>query len=122
MAKPAGSQGKLSAEQAAAILEPLQTALRSPSAPELYDLLVATWAHCEAKPSESDVEKIVEGVALFPRNTLLAFRSALLCAQSGYAAQAAELLDKGLVFLGDERKRDYLDRLRSAGLGQLDVR
>ena len=105
-----------------AIFELLQIALQSPSDPSIYNLIVATWAHCEAKPAERDVEKIVEGVALFPRNTLLAFRSALVCAQNGYAAQAAELIDQGLVFATDEFKREYLDRLNSKLAAPADSR
>ena len=113
MAKPEGSQGKLSAAQAASILGPLSTALRSSSASDPINLIVATWEHCEAKPTEADVEKIVEGVARFPRNTRLAYRAALVCAQSGYAAQAAELIEKGLVFATDEKSKADLGHLRA---------
>jgi hypothetical protein len=111
--KPLGSKGKLSAQQAASILAPLQTALRYPPAPDVYALIVETWVRCEAKPSGRDVEDIVEGVTLFPRNTRLAFRSALVCALSGYAAQAGELIDKGFVFATRESDREYFRRLRS---------
>ena len=111
--KPLGQEGKLSAQQAASILEPLQTARRYPTAPDANDLIVETWIHCEAKPADRDVEEIVEGVALFPRNTHLACRSALVCAQSGYVTQAVELIEKGLLFATRESDRDYFRRLRS---------
>ena len=112
--QPAGSAGKISVRQAALILEPLRAALRSSASSDIYSLIVATWAHCEAKPTEDDADKMVEGVARFPRNTLLAYRSALVCAQSGYAAKAAELIDRGLLFATDESKKDFVGRLRSA--------
>ena len=66
------------------------------------------------KATEDDADKMVEGVARFPRNTLLAYRSALVCAQSGYAAKAAELIDRGLLFATDESKKDFVGRLRAA--------
>jgi len=111
--KPSGSEGKLSAQQAASILAPLQTALQYAPVSGGYHLLALTWAHCEAKPADRDVEKMVEGVALFPRNTRLAFLSALVCARSGYAAQAVVLIDTGLVSATNENDRDNFRRLRS---------
>jgi hypothetical protein len=114
IAKPLGSEGKLSAPQAAAIIEPLQTALQNPPVLEVYKLFVETWAHCEAKPAGCDVDRIVEGVALFPRNTALAYRSAFVCAQGGYAVQAAELIGNGLIFTTDRRERKHFEHLRSA--------
>jgi len=111
--KPSGSEGKLSAQQAASILEPLQTALQYAPVSGVYHLIALTWAHCEAKPADRDVEKMVEGVALFPHNTRLVFLSALVCARSGYAAQAVVLIDKGLVFATSESDRDNFRRLRS---------
>jgi hypothetical protein len=113
ISKPLGSDTKLSAQQAASILEPLQTALRSPPAPEVYELIVETWTRCEAKPAGHDVENIVEGVTLFPRDTRLACGAALVCAQNGYTAQAVELIDKGCLFATRESDRDYFSRLRS---------
>ncbi len=113
MAKPLGSQGKLSAEQAASILEPLSTAMRSSSPLDIFNLMIATWEHCEAKPDDVDIGRIVEGVARFPRDTRLAYRSALVCAQGDYDAQAAELIEKGLIFAPDEKSRADLVRLRA---------
>jgi len=113
IAIPLGSEGKFTAEQAAAILEPLQTALQYPPDSDVYRLMVETWVHCEAKPSESDVEKIIEGVGFFPRNGGLAYRSAVVCAQNGYSARASELIDKALAFTTHESNREYFEELRS---------
>jgi len=111
--KPAGAEGKLSAQQAASILEPLQTALRYPPVAGVYNLIVQTWFHCEARPSAGDVERIVEGAALFPRHTSLVYRSALVCAQYGHTTRAAGLIDQGLALATQEDDRKHLERLRS---------
>jgi hypothetical protein len=113
IAIPLGSQGRFSAQQAASILEPLQNSLRYPPESDVYRLIVETWIHCDARPSDRDIEGIVEGAALFPRNTGLTYRSAAVCAQEGYSAQAAGLIDRGLVLAMDESTRDYFMRLRS---------
>ena len=113
IAKPAGSGGKLSEQQAAFVLSPLRVALHSSSASGTYELLVETWAHCEAMPSDPDMGKITDGVSQFPRNAVLAFKSARLCAHTGDATRATELIDKGLVFVTDERTKAEFERLRS---------
>ncbi len=111
--KPLGSEGKISAQQTAAVLEPLRTALEYLPDADIYRLIVETWVHSEVKPDAGDVAKIIEGVALFPRNIGLAYRSAFVCAQSGHTAQAAELIDRGLVFATEESNRSYFEHLRS---------
>jgi hypothetical protein len=113
IAKPLGTRGRLSGEQAAFVLEPLHAALRYPPVPGVYGLIEETWSHCDAKPGAGDIGEIAEGVALFPRFTPLAYRSALLCAQSGYAAEAAEMIDKGLLFATNRDSIEHFERLRS---------
>ena len=105
---------RLSVQQAASVLQPLQTALRFSPSVDIYGLLVETWIHCEAIPADRDIENIAECVALFPRNTRLAYRSARLCAHSGCVTQAAQLIDQGLLFATDESTRKSFVRLRSA--------
>jgi len=111
--KPLGSEGKLSAGQAASVLEPLRMTSQLPTTSDVCNLIVGTRTNCEARLAESDVEEIVRGVALNPRDTDLAYNSALLCAQSGYSAQASKLIDKGLVFTTHEVNREYFEQLRS---------
>jgi hypothetical protein len=123
IAKPAGSKGKLSAQQAAAVLEPLRTALRHSTVSDIYTLMVKTWNHCEAKPSNQDLQTIIEGVSLFPRFTALSYRSAVVCAQRGDVARAIELVDRALVFAMNENDRDHLKRLRvviASGITEAD--
>lgn len=113
IARPQGPGGKLSAAQAASVLEPLRRAMEYPPSFDDYRLLVETWAHCGAKPSGDDVARIASGVALFPRSTDLAYLSALVCAQGAYATQAAELINTGLLFAASERDRKRFDLLRA---------
>ena len=88
IAKPLGPKGKLSAKQVASILEPLRTVLQNAPTPEVFSLLVETWAHCALKPTERDVEDIANGIGLYPRDVGLAYISAAVCANGGYTAQA----------------------------------
>lgn len=114
IAKPLGPAGRLSPEQAASITEPLRTALGYPALPGVYGMIVDTWSRCEARPGKQEIDEIVDGVSRFPRNIPLTYRSALLCVQSGYAAEGARLIDRGLLFAGDGGSRGYFERLRSA--------
>jgi len=112
--KPLGSAGKLSAQQAAAILGPVQTSLQHAPGSDAYRLIVETLERCEARPAERDIEEIVGGAALFPRDIGLAYRSAVVCAHSGYAAQAADLIEKGLVFTSPGSDRDHMEQLHAS--------
>jgi hypothetical protein len=112
--RPAGAGGKLSAEQALSVLEPLRAALRFGPSSDAYSLLVGAWTRCEAKPSEGDLDEIAKGVALYPRNTRLAYDAALLCLQCGFDDRASALIDRALVFTADEHRRAYLRKLRPA--------
>jgi hypothetical protein len=85
--------------------------------------MVKTWNHCEAKPSNQDLETIIEGVSLFPRFTALSYSSAVVCAQRGDVARAIELVDRALVFAMNENDRDHLKRLRvviASGITEAD--
>jgi hypothetical protein len=113
MAKPQGRDGKLSAGQAAAILDPLKTALDHGPTVDLFDMAVAIWTNCEGRPAAGDIDELVRGSGLFPRNTDLAYNAAVLCSQSGYPAQASALIDRGLVFTTHEVNREYFEQLRA---------
>jgi hypothetical protein len=110
---PAGSEEKISVHQVEWIFEPLNTARGSSESADLDRLVVETWIQCEAKPSPADVEGIVEGAGRFPRDMGLTYRSAYLCARSGYPAQAAAMIERGLGFATDGDSRRYLEELRS---------
>ena len=114
IAKPLGSQGRLSADQAASILGPLRTALHSAPTLEAYTRILQVWDHCEARPAEGDVQTFAEGVELFPRDIGLSYRSAVMCARNGHSVVAARLLSSGLLFATDDGDREKLEQLRAA--------
>ena len=107
---PQGARGGISAQQAASILEPIQSI---PRTPEAAHLVVETWSHCDSKPTSGDVPPIADGVAHFPRDTDLAYSSASILAQAGFGAEAGALIDKGLVFVSRQSTRDYFEQLRA---------
>ena len=113
IAKPAGANGRISAQQAAAVLEPLKAELRFPPTLNLYNLMVATWGRCDAKVPSGDIDTLLAGTALFPHSTDLAFKVALVCARSGYRAQAIELVHRELASATEAADRSRLEKLRS---------
>ncbi len=113
LAHPLGAAGTISRPQTAAILDPLKKILRYPPTLASRNLVVDTWGHSEAQASAEDIETIVQGALLFPRATDLAYKSALVCARNGYPAQAALLIDQGLVFATDKVQKKHFERLRS---------
>ncbi len=95
-AKPLGANGRISGQQAAAVLDPLKAALRFPASLDLYNLMVDTWGRCDAKPGSDDIKPLLTGADLFPRSTNLTFRTALLCARNeGIAPKRTSWSDKG---------------------------
>jgi hypothetical protein len=113
VAAPQGAEGRISARQAASILEALASALRGSETPETCRLFVETWIQSEARPTEGDIDSIVAGASLFPRETGLAYRTAYLCASTGYPAKASALIQRGLAFAAQAESRRYLEDLRA---------
>ena len=107
---PQGARGGISAQQAASILEPIQSI---PRTPEAAHLVVETWSHCDSKPTVEEMPLVKDGVADFPRDTDLAYSSASILAQAGFGAEAGALVDKGLVFVSRQSTRDYFEQLRA---------
>jgi hypothetical protein len=114
MAKPLGTGQRLSARQAASVLDPLETALQFAPSPVPYRLIVDTWENCEARPSSRDINRIVEGVETYPRYAYLAYHSALVCARSGYGVEAQKMLGDGERFAAKKQTRESFERLRSS--------
>jgi len=113
IAHPAGSDGRITKPQAEHILAPLRSVLPEGATIESYGLIVETWAHGEAGPSDLDVKLMVEGVSRYPQSPILAFRAAAICAQSGRFATARQIIDQGLVFVTDARTQARFEQLRA---------
>lgn len=72
LAKPQGTDGKLSYEQLLGVLEPLLLArTQAPRTPEIYALLAEAWAKTAATPPPPHLALIDEGVRLFPEDAAL---------------------------------------------------
>ena len=117
IAKPEGKNGKLGAQQAAAIIGPLRSTLQDSANSDAYTLMARTWDHCEAKPDARDLDTLIEGVSRFPRITGLSYRSAAICAQCGEFARAIQVIDKALGFATNDDDKDHLKRLRALLVG-----
>jgi hypothetical protein len=113
LARPEGEKQKISEGQLVSILGPIEESLKYPTSSDAYGLMIEAWLHSDAVPDKREVQEIDDGVFLFPRNTGLAYQSALVCARRGYTVQAEALIDKGVLFVSDEKTRAYFAHLRS---------
>jgi hypothetical protein len=113
LARPEGAKGKLSGQQVAAILGPLEGAQLPRASSDVYAMRVETWLHADAMPGRRDIQEIEEGVALYPRNAGLVYASALECANAGIYGKADALVDEGLPFAEEGKAKRLLAALRS---------
>ncbi|HZZ19610.1 MAG TPA: hypothetical protein VFE25_09580 [Opitutaceae bacterium] len=113
LAKPDGAEGRISAAQGQSALVPLRLALKSGATAEIYRLMVDIWANGDARPTEADAEELASGAELFPRDTELAYNTALICAKGGQAKVAARLIDKAVEFAVSQENRQHFEVLRA---------
>ena len=76
-------------------------------------LLATVWLRSEAGPSEADLGEIVRLAGLFPRDPRLTLSVALVCARHGRLADAARLIDSGLVLAVRPEDRAALLQLKA---------
>jgi hypothetical protein len=113
LARPEGTDGKISSSQAEAALIPLRQALRPGASTEVYRLLVDIWANSDARPSEHDAAELEAGVDEFPRDSELTYNTALICARAGYPQLAATIIDKAILFSASDENRQHFLVLRA---------
>jgi hypothetical protein len=111
--KPFGPDEMLSAGQAAHVLDLLFTAFQGSPTPDLCTRMLDTLSDCEAKPDEKEIARIAGCAALFPRDMDVAYTAATLCAQYGYPALAAGLIDGAAGLATYDFDRDDFAQLRS---------
>jgi hypothetical protein len=103
-AQPAGANGRLSASQMAAVLQPLLTArTQLPAMPEVYLLTVAALANSETGPTPEQFAILNEGIRTFPHHPELIYRIAEFCLQIGRPEPAADLIEIGLKISPNEK-------------------
>ncbi len=110
--RPLGANRRISAPQAAAVLEPLKKVQRYPASLANCELMVDTWGRCEAPAGADDLAALAAGAARFPRAVLLAYKTAVVCARAGHRDQAEQLVRQGLIFATEEADRSRLEQLR----------
>lgn len=113
-AKPGGSEGRLSATQAAHVLTPLFAARADlPPLPEVYELIAEVWSHGSARPTRGHLAVLDEGVRLFPRRSELAMRAAELNLRHGYRDEAAALAEIAARTAVDEAMRERVGAVKA---------
>jgi tetratricopeptide (TPR) repeat protein len=113
-AQPAGADGRFSASQTAAILQPLLIARTQPPAtPEIYLLIVAALAKSETAPTPEQFAILNEGIRSFPHHAELIYRIADYCLQIGRPQPAAELIEIGLKISPNEKVTKLFELLKT---------
>lgn len=112
MAKPEGKNGSLSVAQATLVLQPLRTALPAASSAVPWRLMVDTLLRCDSTPSATNLDSVIKGAALFPRDAALQLETARLCLKAGEPGRAREVLDKAIALAGAGKQRAELQELR----------
>ncbi|MBI5768306.1 MAG: hypothetical protein HZA93_10960 [Verrucomicrobia bacterium] len=106
--------GKLGVTQASSLLTPLFAARRlNPPLVAAYELIADVWSRCELPPTRGHLAVLDEGVALFPRQAELVYRTASLYLERGWPAEARNYLDLGLQIAPDEKTRARFVELQS---------
>jgi hypothetical protein len=111
LARPEGSEGRISFSQAEASLVPLRRALKAGATAEIYRLMVDIWANCDGRPTEADAAELAAGTDVFPRDTELAYNAALICAKGGQPKLASRLIEKGMLFAVSQENRQHFEVL-----------
>lgn len=102
-AQLAGPDGKFSLDQARRILAPLErTFAQRPALGEAYRAAAEVWLRCATPPDREDLEKLVAGPQLFPRDAVLAQYVATLLLQAGLTAEAKEVVAQAQRATADE--------------------
>jgi hypothetical protein len=91
------SDGKLSAAQAAAVLQPLARVRRQqPPLLEAYALTAEVWGRTDLALTRRELDVLGEGVDFFPWNAPFIYQAAWLNAQHGFKPEAEALISRGL--------------------------
>lgn len=105
---------KLSAAQAAAILQPLASLRRQqPPLLEAYALTAEVWARADVVLTRSELEVLDEGVEFFPGNAPFIYQVAWLNAQHGFRSEARALTEHGLKVASDPALVARFEQLRA---------
>lgn len=102
---------KLAPHQMRSILEPLVAALALAPITEGYSLAAEAWLLADAAPSHAQLQGLISGVQLAPRDQELVLRVATLAVNAGDESAPA-LIALGLKYSASEMQRRRLEALR----------
>lgn len=107
------NESKLSPQQVAEVLEPLQVMYRlEPRLVQAYALTTEVWNHAVMPPTAGEVAEFGRGVRYFPQMSPLILRAIYFSATSGLIDEARELADLGWNRAGTDEMRDRFGRVR----------
>ena len=114
VAKPAGPEGRFSAAQVNAVLDPLRLARgRPPAYLPLYELAGDVWARSATTPSKDDAKLLIEGAMSFPTRLKLIFQAGVLARDAGEVRAAHALADHGIKYSPDGGPRQRFEALKA---------
>ncbi len=114
-AKPEAPNGRFSAAQVAAILEPLKLARgQPPPSYALYETAAETWMKSAAVPTREDARMVIEGAQLFPMRLKLIFLGAVIASEAKELVPAHALVDHGIRFAPDGPAKKRFEDLKAA--------
>jgi hypothetical protein len=114
-AKPAGPDQKLSEEQVARVLAPLQLARQQrPPMASVYGVMAETWLKSARRPTQEEFRMVVEGAMTFPKNAGLIWRTTLLAAEWKYEKEALALARHGVKISRDPGARNQFELVAAA--------
>jgi len=115
VAQPAGPEGRFSAAQVAAVIEPLKLARRQPPAVvALYDLAGDTWARSATPLQKEEVGLLIEGAMQFPTRLKLVFQAAVAATQTNEVQAAHALADHGIKYAPDGSGKQRFQELKNS--------
>lgn len=98
--------GRLTAEQAGAVLTPLWAAREeAPPLAEVYLLIADVWAASAQTPTREQLAVLEQGVRIFPWNTELGYCTAELNVRHGFIDTARWLITLGLTLAPGDSAR-----------------
>lgn len=110
---PAGSQGRLSALQANAVLALLATAHKQqPPIADVYVLTAEVWNHSQAVLDARNLTMMERAADLFPDDVRLLYLLAVLEAESGVPEKALAVIDRGIRVSRSEAIRTRFKQLK----------
>ncbi|MDB4385616.1 hypothetical protein N9Z12_06185, partial [Opitutaceae bacterium] len=111
---------KFSVDQTGELLAIIDLARRlQPPLARAYTLLGNLWLQSELTPGPSDLAELQEGIELFPGDTNISFRAALIHTELDQLERALEIVDIGLQNCRSPEDFDKFYQLQDSILDQL---